>query len=174
MDKKEFIEKFASSENIQKRNQKALETSGGMIKFYYERDIPSIDFCEVCVHPKGRTVNVYEMSASLDGLDIPELVKDFRARSESYCRGEFGEGCQIIPNLVIPPEPKMIMELGNHLDVLMEANVVITVYDPKSDKRGSCPMNEEFFQSLREYEDYKGMDDAEIFTDFLMNFVEIL
>jgi hypothetical protein len=66
------------------------------------------------------------------------------------------------------------MELGNHLDVLMEANVVITVYDPKSDKRGSCPMNEEFFQSLREDEDYKGMDDAEIFTDFLMNFVEIL
>lgn len=173
MDKKEFIEKFSSSENIQKRNKKAEEMSGGMIKFDYRRNVPAIDFCEVCVHPKGRTVNTYEICMSSDDIDIPKII-EFRNTSLSYCRNEFGEYCQVLPNLVIPPDLSMIMELGKHLDELMKANVIVTVYDPKSDKRGSCPMNEEFFQSLREYDDYQGIEDAEIFTNFLMNFVEML
>lgn len=177
MDKKEFIEKFASSENMRKRNQTAQEMSSGLVKFDYKRDIPSIDLCEVCIHPKGRTLNIFEMCTSFDGVDIPKLIEDLKSRSESYFESqrELGENCQLIRNLVIPPDPKMIMELGDHLDALMEiGGIVITVYDPKNDKRGSCPLNEEFFLSLKEDDDYRGMDDAEIFTNFMMNFVEML
>jgi len=177
MDKKEFIEKFASSESIQKRNQKATEMSSGLVKFDYKQDIPSVDFCEVCLHPKGRTLNIFEMCTSFDGVDIPELVKDFKNRSSTYFESqkEFGEHCQLILNLVIPPEPKMIMELGDHLDALMEIEgIAITVHDPKNDKRGSCPLNKEFFLSLREDDHYEGMNDADLFTNFMMNFVEML
>jgi hypothetical protein len=173
MEKDEFIEKFASSENVQKRNQKAEEMSKGMIKFDYRRDVPSIEFCEVCVHPKGRTINTYEICMSPDDIDIPRLI-EFRNLSTSYGQTEFGKYCQILPNLVVPPDPKMLMELGKHLDALMKMNIVVTVYDPKSDKRGSCPVNEDFFSSLREDEDYKAMSDAEIFQNFMMNFVEML
>ncbi len=176
MDKKEFIEKFASSDSMQERNKKATEMSRGMVKFDYKQDIPSLDFCEVCLHPKGRTLNVFEMCPSFDGVDILEFLEDFKRRSEIHFEGQIepGENCQLIRNLVIPPEPKLIMELGEHFDALMGADIVITVYDPKTDKRGSCPLNEDFFQSLREDDDYAGMDDAEIFTNFMMNFVEML
>jgi hypothetical protein len=145
----------------------------GMVKFDYETEIPSIDLCEICVHPKGRTVNAFEMCMSSDGIDVSELA-DFKKRSRNYCIEEYGDGCQVIPNLVIPPDPKMVMELGEHLDELMNMDIVITIYDPKNDKRGSCPLNEDFFSSLREDEDYKEMGDAEIFTNFMMNFVEAL
>jgi len=176
MDKKEFIEKFASSESMQERNKKATETSGGMVKFDCRQDIPSVDFCEVCIHPKGKTLNVFEMCTSFDGVDIPELVKDFKNRSKSYLdQEESGRNCQLILNLVVPPEPKMIMELGEHLVALMEiGGIVVNVYDPKNDKRGSCPLDEDFFLALKEDDAYAGMDDTEIFTNFMMNFVEML
>ncbi len=177
MDKKEFIEKFASSESMQERNKKATETSGGMVKFDCRQDTSSVDFCEVCIHPKGRTLNVFEMCTSFDGVDIPELAKDFKNRSKSYFEGkrEFGEHYQLILNLVVPPEPKMIMELGEHLVALMEiGGIVVNVYDPKNDKRGSCPLDEDFFLALKEDDAYAGMDNAEIFTNFMMNFVEML
>lgn len=173
MDKKEFIEKFSSSKSVQKRNRKAEKTSGGMIKFDYSENMPSIEFCEICIHPKGRTVNAYEMCMSADDIDIRKFKEVVAAHSETI-REEYGEHCQLISHLVIPPEPKMIMKLSEHLDELLEMNVVVTVYDPESDKRGSCPMNEEFFQALRDYEDYEGMKDPEIFTNFLMNFIEML
>lgn len=176
MDKNEFIEKFASSDAMQKRDQKAQEMSRGLVKFDYKRDIPTIDFCEVCLHPKGRTFNLFEMCTSFDGVTIPELIKDFKDRSNAYFKDqkEFGENSQQILNLVIPPEPKMIMELGENLDALMEMGIMITVYASQSDKRGSCPLNDEFFMSLREDDAYTGMDNAGVFTNFLMNFVEML
>ena len=173
MDKSEFIESFASSESTKERNESAAKASMGMVKFYYDSETPSIDFCEICIHPKGRTLNTFEMCVSSDAID-PKTVKDFKDRSKNYHVEEYGGDGQVIPNIVIPPEPKMIMELGEHLDALKELDIVITVYDPKNDKRGSCPVNEEFLQSLREDEDYEGMDDAEIFTNFMMNFVELL
>lgn len=173
MEKEEFIEKFASSENTKERNEKASKASMGMVKFDYEREFPSIDFCEICIHPKGRTMNVYEMCISHENIDITEF-EQFKRRSEDFCKKEFGPGCHVIPNIVIPPEPKMIMELGEHIEVLKEMDIIITVYDPKIDRRGSFPVNEDFFVPLREDEDYKGMSDAEIFQNFMMNFVELL
>lgn len=173
MEKEEFIERFATSESTKERNENAVKASMGMVKFYYERDIPSLDFCEICVHPKGRTLNTFEMCLSSEDID-PSLILDFKNRSEQYALEEYGGDGQVIPNFVIPPDPKMVMELGEHLDALKEMNIVVTVYDPNRDKRGSCPVNEEFLQSLREDEDYEGMSDSEIFTNFMMNFVEML
>jgi hypothetical protein len=173
MDKSEFIESFASSESTKERNESAVKASMGMVKFYYERDIPSLDFCEICVHPKGRTLNTFEMCLSSEDID-PPLILDFKNRSEQYALKEYGGDGQVIPNFVIPPDPKMVMELGEHLNALKEMDIVITVYDPKNDKRGSCPVNEEFLDSLREDEDFKAMSDAEIFQNFMMNFVELL
>ncbi len=173
MDKKEFIEKFAASENIQKRNKKAGEMNRGLVSFDYKRDIPSIDFCEVCTHPKGRTLNMFKVCTSIDDISIKGLT-EFKGRANKYFESQIepGEHCQQILSLVIPPDPKIIMELGDRLGELM--NMVITVYDPKSDKQGACPLSEDFFLSLKEDSDYEGMDDAEIFTNFLMNFVEML
>jgi hypothetical protein len=173
MEKKEFTEKFASSESTKERNEKAAKASMGMVKFGYERDIPSIDFCEICIHPKGRTMNVYEMCASYEDIDITEFEL-FKNRSEDYCINEFGPGCHVIPNIVIPPDPKMIMELGEHVKALKEMDIIITIYDPKNDKKGSFPINEEFFGSLREDEEYRGMSDSEIFQNYMMNFAEML
>ncbi len=173
MEKEEFINFFASSKNTKERNETAAKASMGMVKFYYESEIPSIDFCEICVHPKGRTANIFEMCMSTDEIDM-STITDFKKRSEQYRREEYAGDCRMIPNLVIPPDPKMIMELGEQIDTLKEIDIVITVYDPKKDKKGSFPINEEFFVPLREDDDYEGMNDAEIFTNFMMNFVEIL
>jgi hypothetical protein len=173
MDKEEFIEKFASSQSTKERNEKAAKASMGMIKFDYERDFPTIDFCEICIHPKGRTTNVFEMCMSSNDIDITEFKK-FSKYSRDFCIEEFGPGCHVIPNIVIPPDPKMIMDLGEHIEDLKEMDVVVTVYDSKNDKKGSFPINTDFLSSLREDEDYEGMSDAEIFTNFMMNFVEML
>jgi hypothetical protein len=173
MEKEEFIEKFASSASTKERNESAAKASMGMVKFYYEQDIPSLDFCEICVHPKGRTLNTFEICMSSDVID-PARVTDFKNRSKEYHIEEYGGDGQVIPNIVIPPEPKMIMEIGEHLDALKELGVVITVYDTKRDKRGSCPLSEDFLASLRDDADYEGMSDGEIFQNFMMNFVEML
>lgn len=173
MEKDEFIDKFASSANTKERNENAAKASMGMVKFDYERDFPSIDFCEICIHPKGRTMNVFEMCVSQENINIEEFEK-FRKHAQDFCIEEFGKGCHVIPNIVIPPEPKMIMDLGEHIDALKEMDIVITIYDPKSDKKGSFPVNEDFFSSLREDADYEGMSDAEIFQNFMMNFAELL
>lgn len=173
MEKSEFIEKFANSKSTEERNDSAAKASMGMVKFYYDSETPSIDFCEICVHPKGRTLNVFEMCMSTESIDMSK-VKDFKDRSKQYHLDEYGGDGQVIPNIVIPPEPKMIMEIGEHLDALKELGIVITVYDPKRDKRGSCPVNEGFLQSLREDEDYEGMSDSDIFQNFMMNFIEML
>ena len=173
MDKSEFIERFATSKSTKERNESAAKASMWMVKFYYDQEIPSLDFCEICVHPKGRTLNTFEMWMSSDAID-PKTVKDFKDRSKQYHTEEYGKDTRIILNIVIPPEPKMIMEIGEHLDALKELGIVITVYDPKRDKRGSCPVNDGFLDSLREDEDFKGMSDSEIFQNFMMNFVEML
>jgi hypothetical protein len=173
MEKDEFIEKFASSANTKERNASAVKASMGMVKFYYEQEIPTLDFCEICVHPKGRTLNTFEMCMSSDDID-PARVTDFKNRSKQYHAEEYGKDTQVILNIVIPPEPKMIMDIGEHLDALKTLGVVITVYDPKGDKRGSFPINEDFLSSLREDEDYEGMSDSEIFQNFMMNFAELL
>ena len=173
MEKEEFIEKFASSANTKERNESAIKASMGMVKFYYEQEIPSLDFCEICVHPKGRTLNTFEMCMSTDDID-PARVMDFKDRSKQYHAEEYGKDTQVILNIVIPPEPKMVMDIGEKLDALKELDIVIIVYDTKRDKRGSCPVNEDFISSLREDDDYAGMNDAEIFQNFMMNFVEML
>ncbi|MEE8401109.1 MAG: hypothetical protein V3R86_03035, partial [Candidatus Hydrothermarchaeaceae archaeon] len=160
---------------MQKRNQKATEMSKGMVKFDYTQSAPSIDFCEVCIHPKGRTISIYEMCASFDDINIPELIKDFEGRGGAYFEREKDKNSQLILSLVIPADPGMIMKLGEKLDeIINKSEIAITVYDPKTDKRGSCVLSKEFFSSLREDEDYEKMEDAEIFTNFLMNFVEML
>lgn len=177
MDKIELIKKFASSGEMQRRNQKAMEMNNGMVKFDYVQSAPTIDFCEVCIHPKGRTISIYEMCTSFDGVDICGLIKDFEGRAGAYFEREkeAGENSQLILSLVIPPDPGMIMKLGEKLDdIINKSEIAITVYDEKTDKRGSCVLSQEFFSSLREDEDYAKMDDAEIFTNFLMNFVEML
>ena len=173
MDKSEFIDKFAGSKNTKERNESAAKASMGMVKFYYEQEIPTLDFCEICVHPKGRTLNTFEMCMSSDAID-PTHVTDFKNRSMQYHAEEYGKDTQVIPNIVIPPEPKMIMDLGEHIGALKELDVVITIYDPKNDKKGSFPVNEDFLSSLREDADYEGMSDAEIFQNFMMNFAEML
>jgi hypothetical protein len=173
MEKEEFIEKFASSANTKERNASAVKASMGMVKFYYESDIPSLDFCEICVHPKGRTLNTFEMCLSSDDID-PARVMDFKDRSKRYHAEEYGKDTQVILNIVIPPEPKMIMDIGEKLEALKEMDIVVTVYDSKRDKKGSFPINEDFFLPLREDNDYAGMDDAEIFQNFMMNFAEML
>ena len=173
MEKEEFIEFFASSKSTKERNENAAKSSMGMVKFYYEKEFPQIDFCEICVHPKGRTLNYYEMCMVADDINMSDF-SEFKKRSEAHCKEEYGEGCQVIPNLVIPPNPKMIMELGENIEALKEMDIVVTVYDQKKDKKGSFPINEDFFLPLREDEDYAGMNDAEIFTNFMMNFAEML
>jgi hypothetical protein len=173
MEKDEFIDKFASSANTKERNASAVKASMGMVKFYYEQEIPSLDFCEICVHPKGRTLNTFEMCMSIEEID-PARVTDFKDRSKQYHAEEYGKDTNIILNIVIPPEPKMIMELGEHINALKELDIVITIYDPKNDKKGAFPVNEDFFSSLREDADYEGMSDSEIFQNFMMNYAELL
>ncbi len=182
MDKTEFIERFAASKNIEKRNEKARRTSQGMIKFRYLKRIAfekdgkdySIDFCEICVHPKGRTINVFEMCTSFEGIDMMGLIKDLKDRSKIYfdCEIEPGEYGYYLPNLVIPPEPAMIMELGSRIGEI--EGIAVNIYDPKKDKRGAFLIDEDFFAPLRRDPDFRGMDNAGVFTNFMMDFIEKL
>jgi hypothetical protein len=182
MDKKEFIEKFANSKNLRQRNINAQKLSMGAVSFDSRKEISfkvgdrefSIDFCEVCIHPKGVTMNFYEMCPTFDGVDIPSMAEDFKRRCETYFKMALEEG-QYILNIVIPPEPKMIMQLGEYLDDIMRmGDFAVTVYDPVKDIRGACVISEEFFDSLREDPEYKDMDNPEIFTNFLMNYIDML
>jgi hypothetical protein len=180
MEKKEFIDMFCASETKAERNRLAEERSQGLVRFQQKVDIHTedgpIDSCEICLHPKGRTLNIMEVCSSFDG-DVSGLIEDFEKRSTAYYKSqvERGEHSQIVKNLVIPPDPAMIMELGKHVEKLLKlGDFTVTIYDPKSDKMGACPMDQDFFDSLKEDPDYEGMDLSEIFTNYLMNFSELL
>ncbi len=182
MDRTEFIEKFATSRYIAKRNEKARRTSQGMIKFKYLRGISfendgkdySIDLCEICIHPKGKTMNIFKMCTSFDGVDIIKLVKDLKICSKIYFNREVepGEHGYYLPNLVIPPDPAMIMELGNHIKEI--EGIAVNIYDPQKDRRGAFLIDEDFFAPLRRDPDTEGLDNAGIFTNFMMDFIETL
>jgi len=180
MEKKEFIDRFCASETRAERNRVAEERSQGLVRFEHLRDIASkegpIDSCEICLHPKGRTFNIMEICSSFEG-DVLNLIEDFERRSTAYFKSQVmrGEHSQLVKNLVIPPDPGMIMELGKHVERLLElGDFTVTVYDPKSDKMGACSMDQDFFDSLKEDPDYEGMKLPEIFTNYLMNFSELL
>jgi hypothetical protein len=154
----------------------------GAVKFDSKKNISfkmddkdcAIDFCEICWHPKGVTMNIFELCPTFDRLDVGELIRDLKSRSESYFKSALEEG-QCIANLVIPPNPKMIMELGKHIEEIMKlGDFTITIYDPEKDKRGACLISEDFFESIKEDEDYEGMSNDEIFTNFMMNYAELL
>jgi hypothetical protein len=69
----------------------------------------------------------------------------------------------------------MIMELGEHLEEMIRlGGFAVTVYDAKSGRMGMFLIEEDFLSELREDPDYKGMSDAEIFTNFMMNYAELL
>ncbi|NOZ76127.1 MAG: hypothetical protein GXO65_00275 [Euryarchaeota archaeon] len=180
MDKEDFIDRLYSSETKAARNRMAEERSQGLVRFQTERDVPTpegpIDLCEICLHPKGRTFNVMEVCPSFDG-GVLRIIDDFEKRCRAYfeARVERGEHPQLVKNIVIPPDPGMIMELGKHVEKLLElGDFTVTVYDPESDKMGACPLDRDFLESLKEDPDYEGMELSEIFSSFLMGFSELL
>ncbi len=195
LEKKEFIDTFEESPSTKERNLKAKRMTLGNIRFDYERDISvkdddkecSIDYCEMCYHPRGATVNTFEICTTFDGIDIPKLIENLREKTAIYFAQEKKVGnlkvisdnaegqCGCVPNIVIPPNPKMIMELGEHIEEILEqGELSITIYDPKTDKRGAIAMDPDFFAALKEDDDYEGMTDAEVFTNYMMNFADLL
>jgi len=180
MDKDEFLERFCLDE--EDRHKRAERISKGMVRyerrknaiFTFKDSVAKIDLCEVCRHPKGVTYTLCEVVPSFDGVDVGEMLLQVREKAEVFCKSEGTRG-QCLINIVIPPEPKMIMELGEHLDEMTRlGNFAVTVYDTKSGKMGMLVIDESFLSELREDPDYEGMSDAEIFTNFMMNYAELL
>ncbi len=180
MDKEEFLERFCMDE--EERHRRAERISKGMVRyerrknavFTFKDRVAKIDLCEVCRHPKGITYTLCEVVPSFDGVDVSEMLHRMREKAEVFCRSEGARGRCII-NIVIPPEPGMIMKLGEHIDEMTKlGNFAVTVYDTKSGKMGMLVIDESFLSELRKDPDYEGMSDAEIFANFMMNYAELL
>ncbi len=180
MDKDEFLERFCLDE--ENRHRRAERISRGMVRyerrknaiFTFRDRIAKIDLCEVCRHPKGVTYTLCEVVPSFEGVDVSEMLLEVREKAEVFCRSEGARG-QCIINIVIPPEPGMIMELGEHLEEMTGlGNFAVTVYDTRSGKMGMLLIDESFLSELRRDPDYEGMSDAEIFANFMINYAEQL
>lgn len=182
MDKKEFIDKFASSEGMEKRKKEAEKLSRGAVKFDCRKNISfkkdgkdcTIDLCEVCLHPKGVTMNFFEFVTTFKGVDVGELIRDFKSRSESYFELALAEG-QLVANLVIPPDPEMIIKLGEYIDDMMKlGDFTVIIYDPDKDRSGACFISREFLESLQADPSFKHMNMRDVFTAFLIEFAEMV
>jgi hypothetical protein len=179
MEKGEFLEKFASSKATIERNNQIEKIHKGAIKFDYRKNIVFedgekeyiIDYGELCVYPAGLTLNLYEICPNFDGVELDSFIREVRERNERYFQSWGAKG-RMITHFVIPPDKDMIFALGDHLDSLEGASVI--VYDADKDKRGCLLIEEDFFRDCRESEDFKSMEDPEIFSTFLLNFVEAL
>ncbi|WP_456475233.1 hypothetical protein [Candidatus Pyrohabitans sp.] len=180
MDKKDFLERFCLDE--EDKHKRAERISKGMVRyerkknviFTFKDSVAKIDLCEVCRHPKGMTYTLCEVLPSFEGADVSAMLMEAKEKAEVFCRSE-GPRAQCIINIVIPPEPGMIMELGEHLaEMTMLGNFAVTVYDTKSGKMGMLVIDESFLSELREDPDYEEMSDAEIFANFMMNYADLL
>jgi hypothetical protein len=179
MDKEEFLESFCRHE--EEKHSSAERVSGGLVRYERRRNVEfksgaravRVDLLEKCYHAKGVTCTLCEVVPSFAEIDVGELISGAKEKAQIFMRCEGVEQCTV--NIVIPPSPGMIMELGEHIsEMLRLGNFAVTVYDAKSGRMGMFLIEEDFLSELREDPDYKGMSDAEIFTNFMMNYAELL
>ncbi|GEM_PF-3399475 len=177
MQRKEFIESFAASERAHHR--RAEQLSGGLVRYEILRDVPFrrgsrevvLEFCEVCRHPRGTTYTLCEIYPSFEGVEVGAVLVEARERAEFIS----DKDAQVMVNVVIPPEPEMIFELAEHVDVMLAlGNFAVTLYEKDSGKKNMILVDGEFLEELRSDPSYSEKSNSEIFATYLMTCVEML
>ncbi len=177
MRRKEFIDSFAASE--EEHHRRAERVSGGLVRYEILRDVPFrrggrevvLEFCEVCRHPRGTTYTVCEIHPSFEGVEVGAMLVDARERAELISDRD----SQVMVNVVIPPEPEMIFQLAEHVDVMLAlGNFAVTLYEKSSGKKNMLIVDPDFLEELRSDPSYEGKSNSELFASYLLTCVEML
>ncbi|NOZ82935.1 MAG: hypothetical protein GXN98_03855 [Euryarchaeota archaeon] len=177
MHRKEFIESFAASE--EEHHRRAEQLSGGLVRYEILKDVVFrrggrevvLEFCEVCRHPRGTTYTLCEIYPSFEGVEVGAVLVDARERAELIAEKD----AQVMVNVVIPPEPEMIFQLAEHVDVMLAlGNFAVTLYEKNSGKKNMILVDSDFLEELRLDPSYSNKSNSELFSAYLMSCVEML